>query len=167
MATSSVSFIQGIHVSFGAEAARRGLEQWYLVGYVEREPFYMHYLGMGVANWDAKIQLTPLLRRRILARFKATVRGELFPWLTEFSTDLFSKSNTPEQQILTAACLEFHKTAWRDKMLDDRDEDYVVLNVPYADRSEALATGAKWWHHKKMWVIHKSLDSGAVARWMI
>ena len=56
--------------------------------------------------------------------------------------------------------------AWREKMLDDRDEDYIVLNVPYNERKEALDAGAKWWPHKKVWVIHKTLDIGAVARWM-
>ena len=167
MAKSSVSFVEGIHISFGDAATRRGLEQWYLVGTVEGEPFYLHYLGMGATNWAAKGQLTPTLRKRILAQFKKEVRGQKQPWLQEFETDLFATGSSPVQNAVTRAVIEFHKTAWRDRMLDDRDEDYIALRVPYADKDLAQAAGAQWRADKKIWVIHKKLDSGAVAQWMI
>lgn len=167
MAKSSVSFVEGIHISFGERATQRGLEQWYLVGTIEGEPFYLHYLGMGATNWAARDQLTPTFRKRILAQFKKEVRGQKQPWLQEFETDLFATVSSPAQSAVTKAVIEFHKTAWRDRMLDDRDEDYVVLRVPYDDREKAKAAGAVWWHNQGVWAIHKKLDNGAVAQWMI
>ena len=168
MSKSSVSFVAGIHVTFGDRATLKGLEQWYVVGTVEQQPFYLHYLGLGATNWGSKgMPFTPTLRKRILAQFKKEVRHQDHSWLQEFSTDLFSPSSSPEQRKITAAVVEFYKTAWRDKLLDDRDEDYVVLAVPYTERAEALAAGAVWWPHKKVWAIHQKLDHGAVSKWMI
>lgn len=165
MSKSSVTFVEGIHTTFGEIATHRGLEQWHLVGRVEDQPFCLFYIGMGATNWQSPVTLTPTLRRRILAQFKKEVRGQKHTWLQEFEIDLFHKG--PAHDALTAACLEFHKTAWRDKMLDDRDEDYIVLNVPYADREKAGAAGCKWWAHHKVWVIHKTLDQAPVAQWLV
>ena len=167
MSKSSVSFVEGIHISFGPDANKRGLEQWYLVGRVDGQPFYLHYLGMGATNWAAPEQLGTTLRRRILARFKQEVRGQTHPWMQEFSTKLFVPSNDPHQRVVASACIEFYRTAWRDRMLDDRDEDYVALQVPYADREKAQQQGAVWRADSRTWMIHQRLLASAdVAAWL-
>lgn len=165
MSKSSVTFVEGIHTSFGAIATTRGLEQWHLVGRIDGQPFYLLYLGMGATSWQSSAQLTPTQRRRILSRFKLEIRGQKHPWIQEFDVSLFEHG--PANEALTAACLEFHTRAWRNNMLDDRDEDYIVLNVPYADREKALLAGCKWWSHQKVWVIHKTLDQTPVAQWLV
>ncbi len=167
MSKSSVSFVEGIHISFGADATKRGLEQWYLVGRVDGQPFYLHYLGMGATNWASPEQLGATLRRRILARFKQEVRGQTHPWMQEFVTTLFVPASDPQQQALTAACIDFYRTAWRDRMLDDRDEDYVALQVPYAEREQAQKQGAVWRADLRTWMIHQRLLASAdVAAWL-
>ncbi len=167
MSKSSVSFVEGIHISFGADATKRGLEQWYLVGRVDGQPFYLHYLGMGATNWASPETLGTTLRRRILARFKQEVRGQIHPWMQEFVTSLFVPASDPQQRALAAACIAFHRTAWRDRMLDDRDEDYVVLQVPYAEREQAQQQGAVWRSEQRTWVIHRRLLASAnVAAWL-
>lgn len=167
MSKSSVSFVEGIHISFGADATKRGLEQWYLVGRVDGQPFYLHYLGMGATNWASPEQLGTTLRRRILARFKQEVRGHAHPWLQEFETQLLAPTSDPQQRNIAAACIEFHRTSWRDRMLDDRDEDYVALQVPYDDREQAQKQGAVWRADLRTWMIHKRLLASAdVAAWL-
>lgn len=166
MAKSTVSFVEGLHISFQELALNRGLEQWYLVGYVEGQPFYLHYFGLGVTTWDAPINLTQVLRRRILAQFKKEVRGQKQGWLRELEFGNGTSIGPALHDTLGAEATAFHTVVWRDKMLDDRDEDYIVLNVPYAQREEAQKAGAVWRGKEQVWVVHKRLDQRAVAQWI-
>lgn len=117
MTKSSVSFVEGIHITFDEEATRRGLEQWFLVGYVEGKPFFLQYWGLGVARWEADGHLEPHLKKRILANFKKNVRNETPIWLIQYESDLFADNQKVSHNIATKATSEFYHIAWRQQML--------------------------------------------------
>lgn len=119
MKKSSVSFVEGIHITFDEEATRRGLEQWFLVGYVEGRPFFLQYWGLGVARWEAVGQLEQRFKKRILASFRKNVRNETPSWLMQYESDLFADSRKVSHNIAKKAISDFYHIVWRQKMLSN------------------------------------------------
>jgi hypothetical protein len=41
----------------------------------------------------------------------------------------------------------------------------IILKVPYAEKDEAKALGARWNKERKVWYVADGLDAGLFARW--
>lgn len=59
----------------------------------------------------------------------------------------------------------FHEV-WRDHYLNDRNEDYIALAVPFAEKDQAKALGAKWDWEGKVWQVEKQDDMTPFSRWL-
>jgi hypothetical protein len=109
------------------------------------------------------------LRRKILNLFAETCRTVAVhpPWVDfqDFST-LDATDERAASERAGQLCLTFHREVWRAEYLNDRDEDYVALKVPFAEKDQAKAAGARWEPMQKVWRVKRQADMAAFGRWL-
>lgn len=60
-------------------------------------------------------------------------------------------------QLAEAISQQYHDfvvSRWRAATLGDREEDYVDLAVPFAQKDQAKAAGAKWDPGRRVWRVN-------------
>jgi hypothetical protein len=82
----------------------------------------------------------------------------------------FAEEDAIDSQAASARAGEitmaFHREVWRREYLNDREEDYVALKVPFAEKDAAKAAGARWEPMQKVWRVKLRADMAAFARWL-
>jgi hypothetical protein len=143
---------------------------WMVIGRLESgTPFLLHYHGYGVTSWDCAERLSVGLRRKILALFAETCRTVAVrpPWVVfEDLCELDRADDRAARERAGELFLTFHREVWRGEYLNDWDEDYVVLKVPFAEKDQAKAAGARWEPAQKVWRVKRQADLSAFARWI-
>ncbi len=151
---------------------RRAIQRytWLVIGRLNgKTPFLLTYQGFGLTLWDSPVLLSEGLRKKILTMFRLTCRSSsIRPAWVQFHDlspeDILSGEAADEHA--RALMLEFHRDIWRHRYLNDRDEDYVTLNVPYAEKDSAKAVGARWEPVQKVWRVKRRKDMTPFARWL-
>jgi hypothetical protein len=141
---------------------------YFLIGRAGETPFYLAYQG-GITNWRCQERLGDSLRKKILGVLREEIRygATLPPYIVEHD---FRESDERDLDASSRAAsdveLAFFNDVWRGIYLNDRDEDYVVLSVPFAEKDEVKALGAKWDAQNRVWKVKQQEDMSAFSRWM-
>ena len=154
-----VSFTTGIAIDrmMPRVASVQGLSpkrSWLLIGLIDyKDPFLLAYQEGGVTQWTSPVALGDGLRKKILGRLREQVReaASLPGYITVHDlTHLdLREADAPAAQLWQ----QFFDQQWRANTLNDRDEDWLALTVPFAEKDQAKALGAKWDAGKKVWVV--------------
>jgi hypothetical protein len=141
---------------------------WQAIGRLEDgTPFLLMYSGCGMTNWFCSANLGDSLRKKILGMVRTDLRRANPPpsYITVHDltgeADWKVASSRAEQLSMS-----FFKDAWRSGALNDRDEDYVTLAVPFVEKDEAKTLGAKWDGAAKAWKVKLQADMTPFARWL-
>ena len=170
----SFRFERGIVIrrSFPAWGAttRKDVVTWHLIGRLEEgTPFFLQYTEPGTTAWTCAQNLGPSLRRKILAGLRTQVRNAswtAFPLQTHDLRELDARDFQEGQAETEKISGEFLEAVWRRQYLSIREEDFIVLAVPFAEKDEAKALGAKWDAQAKVWKVQRQLDMSAFSRWL-
>lgn len=142
---------------------------WHIIGRLEDEtPFLLVYFG-GNANWYCESYLGDSLRKKILGRFREEVReaNPIPSFVTVHDVSDIDKTGLNNGSAAASEiAIPFFHDVWRAGYLNDRDEDYVALSVPFAEKDVAKALGAKWDGERKVWLVKRQADMSQFARWM-
>lgn len=165
-----VSFETGLlfHRSIPAFQYRAPRKDYFLIGKAGDVPFFLAYQG-GVTNWWCQERLGESLRKKILGVLREEIRySESLPsYIVEHD---FRESDEQDLDASSRAAsdveMAFFNDVWRRIYLGDRDEDYVSLAVPFAEKDEAKAMGAKWDAQERVWKVKRQEDMSAFGRWM-
>jgi Domain of unknown function (DUF5710) len=143
---------------------------WMAIGRLDgKAPFLLTYQGVGLTSWESPERLNEGLRKKILGIFRETCRTPTVrPVWVEFHDLTEAEARDPNAATERAADLTmgFHRDIWRREYLNDRDEDYLELKVPFAEKDAAKAVGARWEPLKRVWRIKRQEDLSAFARWL-
>lgn len=141
---------------------------WWMIGRLEGgEPFLLSYADGGYTNWTCDAQLGSGLRKKILDGLRRDCREVDVPPAIVEVIDVCSEPAGNAMAVTEQAFLRFFNEVWRAKYLDDRDEDWVELSVPYAEKGDAAALGARWDPVRKKWLANQRKgDLSAFARWL-
>ena len=121
-----------------------------------------------MTNWFCSANLGDSLRKKILGMVRTDLRRADPPpsYITVHDltgeADWKVASSRAEQLSMS-----FFKDAWRSCTLNDRDEDYIPLVVPFTEKDEAKALGAKWDGTAKVWKVNMQADLALFARWRL
>ncbi|HZC25015.1 MAG TPA: DUF5710 domain-containing protein [Candidatus Binatia bacterium] len=153
---------------YGSREEHKLRHDWHIIGRLEDgPPFLLMYSGCGMTNWFCSANLGDSLRKKILDKVRTDLRRADTPPSYITVHDLTGEAdwqvaNSRAEQL----SLSFFKTAWRSGTLNDRDEDYISLAVPFAEKDEAKALGAKWDGQAKAWKVKLQADMTPFARWL-
>lgn len=138
-----------------------------MIGRLENNtPFLLNYTD-GLTSWSCADSLPLPLRRKILNTLRHQVRftDNQPNYITYYDlqniTD-FSESTKKSEEIYS----HFFNDVWRNTYLDDRDEDYIDLIVPFAEKDKVKALGAKWNPVKKVCTVKNQPDMTPFHQWM-
>jgi hypothetical protein len=144
------------------------VNHWHVIGRLEDgTPFYLAYQD-GVTHWTCEADLGDSLRKKILGMLREQLRrqSDAIPAYITLH-DFTEKESIESVDLKHAAILKaFFKDTWRAAYLNDRDEDYVTLTVPFVEKDAAKALGAKWDGAVKAWKVKKQPDMSAFSRWL-
>lgn len=155
--TFETGFVLQVRFPWGHEIRER--EDLIVIGRLDGEtPFFLAHSFM--PQWASPVELGQALRSKILRAAKA-LKATPPDWLKSYRVEDF-----PTEEASLAFVERFVTETWRGQYLDDRDEDYIVLTVSFADKDKAKALGAVWDLTLKTWKVHKSKDLTQFARWM-
>jgi hypothetical protein len=142
----------------------RDVYEYLVIGRLEDDtPFLLQYREGGITYWDCPIRLGEPLRRKILAKLRKEVRRAETPPAYLTTHDFTADATT---DVAFAAIEEFRHSVWRGQYLNEREEDYINLNVPFEQKNEAKALGARWDGVRRKWRIKRQVDMSAFARWL-
>jgi hypothetical protein len=142
---------------------------WHIIGRLDDDtPFLLEY-SQAVTNWVCSETLGAALRRKILGKLREDIRRsqEIPEFIVTHDLTAFDDASidlaASNAGVIVAA---FFRDIWRERYLDDRDEDYVALSVPFAEKDAAKALGAKWDAENRIWRVRKQDDMEPFARWL-
>lgn len=141
---------------------------YFLIGKAGDTPFYLAYQG-GITGWWCQERLGDSLRKKILGVLREEIRyGEAMPSYIVEHDFRESDERDLDASSRAASAVEraFFNDVWRGIYLDDHDEDYVPLAVPFAEKDEAKDLGAKWDAQERVWKVKRQEDMSAFTRWM-
>jgi hypothetical protein len=131
-------------------------------------PFLLDYRDGGLTSWWCEDRLADNLRKSILNRLRRTIRFTgAMPAFVQTHDLRQSDAGDREEALRVAERLHraFFDKDWRADTLGDRDEDYVALNVPFAQKDAVKALGAKW--NGKAWLVNRrKQDMTLFHEWM-
>lgn len=142
---------------------------WFIIGRLEDDTPFMLSYSRAITNWWSNANLGASLRNKILKEFAENVRrAPVMPaYITVHDVSEIDRTNINAGGVAAGEItMPFIRDVWRNKYLDDRDEDYMALNVPFAEKEAAKALGAKWDGAAKVWRVKKQGDMRAFSRWM-
>jgi hypothetical protein len=152
--------------------AWRTVPVWMVVGRLATGvPFFLQYQGQGTGHtqWFGPTHLGDSLRKKILDRFRVDVRTAEPPpaFLVHQDLQALDARNLDEGNAEALRLSQaFFNGVWRAQYLNDRDEDWVSLNVPYAERPAAQQLGAEWHPLSRTWRVHTRQNLALFARWL-
>src|ERR1700722_15972699 len=114
----------------------RLVDQWNVIGRLEDgTPFYLNYQG-GVTHWTCEADLGDSLRKKILGMLREQLRRQSDAIPAYITLHYFTEKESIESvdQKHAAILKAFFKDTWRAVYLNDRDEDYVTLTVPFVEK---------------------------------
>lgn len=166
----AVEMIEGLHarylVSSMTSSRLRVADHYLVIGRIGDQPFFLSY-DRGVTRWQSAADLDERLRRKILHVLRKELRhAPVCPGWCRF-LDLQGLPGLQAKQALGDAISSFARDRWRSAILGDRDEDYVDLAVPFAEKDQAKASGAVWSPSRKVWRVNLALyDRASFERWL-
>ncbi|MBB4861440.1 hypothetical protein HNP46_000251 [Pseudomonas nitritireducens] len=143
--------------------------QLYLIGRLEDGTPFQLYYDNGYTNWWCETTLGQSLRKKILGMLREDVRfQEKMPdFVTVHDMREADKSDLKASSDHgSTLAMAFHDDVWRERYLDDRDSDYQVLDVPYAEKGAADALGASFNGRIRKWWVKKRDDMTPFAKWL-
>lgn len=142
---------------------------WHIIGRLnDGTPFLLDY-SQSVTNWTCAVNLGDSLRKKILDKLREELRRPTtFPdYIVVHDLTAFDDENIDLGASKAAEVVKtFFRDVWRDRYLNDRDEDYIALAVPFAEKDQAKALGAKWDWENKTWRVKKQDDMTPFSRWI-
>lgn len=143
---------------------------WHLIGKLEDgTPFFLQYTEPGVALWDCPKVLGQSLRRKILSKLRAEVRyadNVAFALEAHDLRELDQKDLHLGHEQAEKLSLDFFHGVWRARYLGKSLEDWVSLQVPFSEKDQAKALGARWDSVAKVWKVARQDDMSAFSRWL-
>lgn len=139
---------------------------WWVIGRVGTDtPFLLSYQEGGATQWTCAAALGEGLRKKILGRVRTELRQATalpgYAVVHDLTHLGLREADAPAAQIWQ----QFFDQEWRANTLSDRDEDWLVLRVPFAEKDQAKAMGAKWDASKKVWLARAD-QRDAFAKWL-
>lgn len=141
---------------------------WHLIGRLaDGTPFNLFYSNT-VTSWASPARLSAGLRKKILARVREEIRyaAALPPYVTEYDYTTRALTTHEEDAEFSEIFARWDREVWRGQYLGDREEDYLDLEVPFAEKDQAKALGAQWDGPRRTWRVHRSKDLQTFARWL-
>lgn len=132
---------------------------WCLIGRLDvGTPFMLDY-SRGLTRWTSPGKLTAGLRKKILDGLREVRFAEAIP---EFITsyDMIEADELDFDTSSQLACeveRNFYKDVWQREYMGFREEDFIDLVVPFEDRDQVKALGARWSGSRRAWTVHKDL----------
>lgn len=147
----------------------RDVWHWWAIGRLDNgEPFLVTHTGP--VGWDSPAHLGDGLRKKILGRLRTDVRHATAPPAGFACHDLraVDRQGLEVGRVAAGALVEaFRRDVWRARFLQDHDTDYVILNVPFAEKDAAKAAGAQWDPAQRTWKINATkANPDAFERWL-
>lgn len=151
------------------DSHHRDADAWCIIGRLEDgTPFLLHYCR-GVTFWDCTQQLGEGIRRKIIRLAKEQLLQAVpLPAFAKVHNlrPLDMSDIQTSNQVAQDLSQAFLKEVWRAQYLNDRDEDYLYLQVPFAEKGLAKQLGAKWDGERKQWKVKRQADMSAFAAWL-
>lgn len=145
-------------------------KDWTIIGRLDDGLPFMFMYRNSITNWFCEQQLGLSLRKKILNTFREEVRctdGLLPGYIVMHDLQMVDQVDINAGHTAAAAIEDpFYNDVWRSEYLDDRDEDYVVLSVPYAEKDEVAKLGAKFNGNIRKWWVKRADDMTAFAKWI-
>jgi hypothetical protein len=141
---------------------------YFLIGKAGETPFLLAYRG-GITSWWCQDRLGESLRKKVLGVLREEIRySEALPsYVTEYDFREADELDRDEgSRQASAVELAFFNDVWRGQYLGETDDDFVTLAVPFAEKDEAKALGAKWDGQDRVWKVKRQEDMSVFARWM-
>jgi len=168
-----VTFIEGLLVKrlfpplYGDGLMPR--RDYYIIGCVEPDVFFMLDYQGGVTSWRCKQRLGDSLRKKILNKLRKEVR------VLETEPDYIKVVSTEDIDIVDLDAgikaaeehyFDFFENIWLRKTLGTEPEVIIKLNVPYEEKDEAKALGAKWNSMERVWEVEQREDMSPFSKWL-
>lgn len=142
---------------------------WHVIGLLDDgTPFLLNY-SQAVTNWVCEVNLGNSLRKKILGKLREELRRtDTVPgYIVAHDLTAFDDENIDlGAQNAGAIVAAFFREVWRGRYLNDHDEDYVALAVPFSEKDQAKALGAKWDGGNRVWRVKKQDDMTPFSRWL-
>lgn len=142
---------------------------WHVIGRLDDgTPFLLDY-SQAVTNWVCAANLGSSLRGKILSKLREELRraATIPDFIVAHDLTAFDDVNIDLGASKAFAIVStFFREVWRDRYLNDRDEDYVALSVPFSEKNQAKALGAKWDGENAVWRVKKQDNMEPFARWL-
>lgn len=167
-----VSFQSGIRLQRWIKAfsfqTPRELHELHVIGRLSTGgPFLLIYNEGGRTHWESPANLTGPIRQKILNALRQQVRlaASLPAWMVDHdlkSVDRDDLEGGHDQAL--ALVNSFRTEIWERDTLGLGP--WVTLMVPFADKDQAKALGAKWDAESKTWRVRQQADMSAFASWL-
>ena len=152
--------------------------RFHVIGRLEDgTPFYASWQAfLSVTSWNSTVTLGQGLRGKILRQIRAELADA--PTLPAYAVEHDFRSKQEDEALRCANfsalwdkeiephLLHFHNNIFVREYLGIREEDFVHLTVPFAEKDEVKALGAKWDGSAKKWKINIS-EKERFSRWII
>lgn len=142
---------------------------WHIIGRLDDGTSFLLDYNQAVTNWTCAVNLGDSLRKKILGKLREELRRPAtFPdYIVVHDLTAFDGENVDLGASKAATIIStFFRDVWRSRYLNDRDEDYIALAVPFAEKDQAKALGAKWDGENKVWRVKKQDDMTSFNRWL-
>lgn len=145
----------------------RVVDHYTVIGRVGQDPFLLEYQEGGLTYWNSPANLGDRVRRKVLSVLRKQARhAQALPAWCGFH-DWSALDQNVSHHRLSEASSDFFERRWKDATLNDRTEDYVDLNVPFAEKDEARALGALWDPARRVWRANLArLEAKRFERWL-
>ncbi|TXG96145.1 MAG: hypothetical protein E6R08_10250 [Nevskiaceae bacterium] len=141
---------------------------WFVIGRLEGGiPFLLKYSDCD--QFICNVFLGGPRRLLILAQFRKEIlhAGVKKPFIeVRDLRDLGAPNPDAEEAAVERIWREFKRKVWQEETLGEREEDFIPLKVPFAEKESAKSLGARWYAEQKVWKVHKSKDLRLFKRWM-
>lgn len=169
----SVQFTTGLlikryGISFGGWVPR-DMYTFLVIGTIAeiQLPFLLEYTE-GVAQWESPTRLDLPLRRKILALLRTTCRFVEQPpsFIQVHDLREFDHADRKQAEEQASSLRMAFEQRYRSEFLNETPEEFLVLNVPFAEKDEAKKLGAVWDSSLRKWKVNKELGLKAFERWL-
>ena len=130
---------------------------WCLIGRLDvGTPFMLDY-SRGLTRWTSPGKLTSGLRTKILDGLRDIRFADTIPEIVTAYNMIEADEADFEASSRVAGEIErsFYKDVWQREYMGFREEDFIDLVVPFEDRDQVKALGARWSGSRRKWTAHK------------
>lgn len=142
----------------------RSVVVYCLIGRLETgQVFFLEYEG-GIVRWECPVHLGEPMRRKILHLLRTDIRtaetAPSFLVCLDYTQDPNGiEASEPVRQ-------DFFQRQWRRETLGEQGDDFVDLKVPFEEKNQVKALGARWDPTRRVWQARRQKDMSAFARWL-